>query len=211
MAGEALGAAGHREVGAELQGALPERGREGVVDGDEGPAGVCGLHEAAYVADVEPGVGRGFQPQQPRPVEDRELTVVAGGGGAHVDPVRLQLFPYERQGLVAVVGQDDGVAGARLGEQDGGDRGHAGGEDDGVHSVLAWGFQFPDGPLQQGPGGVGVAGVGVRALDVAGEVEVGREDRAGQGRLVLDGLGQAGADGDRAVAEPGRAAGTAVG
>lgn len=161
--------------------------------------GVRRVREAPYVAYVEPGVGRGLDPQQPGSVEDRELGVGAGRGGAHADPVRLQLLPQQGQRLVAVVGQDHGVAGARLGEEDGGDRRHAGGEDDGLH-FLAGGLQFPDRPLQQGPGGVGVAAVGVRAFDVAREVEVGGEDRSGQGRLVLHGLRQSGADGAGAVA-----------
>lgn len=164
---------------------------------------MCRVHEAAYVAHVEPGVGRGLDPQQAGPVEGRELGVVTGRSGAHVDPVRLQLLTQQGQRLVAVVRQDHGVAGVRLGEEDGGDRRHAGGEDDGVH-VLAGSFQFPDRAFQQRPGRVGVTAVRVGALDVAGEVEVGGEDRSGQGRLVLDGLGQSGPDGAGAVAESGR-------
>lgn len=110
--------------------------------------------------------------------------------------------PGPGEGLVAVVGQDDGVAGAGLGEQDGGDGGHAGSEDDGVHAVLTGGLQFADGPFQQGPGGVGVAAVGVRAAHLAGEVEVRGEDGSGEGGFVLDGLGQPGAHGAGGVRVP---------
>ena len=61
----------------------------------------------------------------------------------------------------------------------------------------------PMAPLQQGPGRVLVAAVGVGAGGVAGQVVVGGEDRTGQGRLVLDRLGQPGPHRARAVAQTG--------
>ena len=112
MPGELLGATGHGEVGAELQRALAERCRQGVVDGDQGAARVCRRGEPSYVAHVESRVGRGLDPQQPGAVENVELSVAAGRGGAYLDAVRLQLVPDQGQRLVAVAGQDDGVPGA---------------------------------------------------------------------------------------------------
>jgi hypothetical protein len=119
VTGELLGAAGHGEVGAELQGALAERCGEGVVDGHQGATRVRRLREPPDVAHVEAGVRRGLDPQQLRAVEDVELGVTAGGGGAHFDAVRLQLGAHQGQRLVAVVGQDAHVPGAQLGEEHG--------------------------------------------------------------------------------------------
>ncbi|CAM5654650.1 hypothetical protein STENM327S_03271 [Streptomyces tendae] len=188
MAGELLGAAGHREVGAELQRALSERGGEGVVDGDQGATRVRRLDQPPYVAHVEPRVRRRLDPQQLRPVQDVQLGVLAGRRGAHLDAVRLQLRAGQRQRLVAVVGQDGGVAGAQLGEEHRGDRGHARGEDQCLHAGLSRRLQLADGALETGPRRVLVAAVGVRAGRVARQVEVGGEHRPGQGGLVLDGF-----------------------
>ena len=121
------------------------------------PAACAASDEPADVADVEPRVGGRLDPQQPRAVEPVELRVPAGGGGPHLDAVRLQLFPDQGQGLVAVVGQDHHVAGARLGQQYGRDRGHPGGEDRGL-DLLPRRLQLADGPLQVGPGRVGAPG-----------------------------------------------------
>ena len=142
------------------------------------------LGEPPYVAHVEPRVRRGLDPQQPRAVEHVELGVAAGRRGAHLDAVRLQLLAQQGQRLVAVVGQDDGVAGAQLGEEHRGDGGHAGGEDERLDAVLAGCLQLADGALQQGPGRVLVAAVGVRArwARPAGGSGRRRPDRAGSAR-----------------------------
>ncbi len=122
VAGELLGAAGHREVGAERQRALTQRRGERVVHGDQGATRVGRLGESPDVAHVEPRVGRRLDPQQLRPVQDVELGVPAGRRGAHLDAVRLQLIADQRQRLIAVVGQDGYVTGAQLGEEHRGDR-----------------------------------------------------------------------------------------
>ncbi len=109
MTGQLLGAAGHREVRAELQRALAQRRRQGVVDGDQGPLRVGRVGEPPHVAHVETGVRGRLDPQQLRAVQHLQLGVAAGRRGAHLDAVRLQLGPRQRQRLVAVVGQDDRV------------------------------------------------------------------------------------------------------
>lgn len=203
--GHALGVTGDREVRAELQRALADRGGQGVVDGDQRARLVRGGHEAADVADVEARVGGALDPQQLRPLKECQLGVAAGRRGADLDAEGRQLLPYERQRLVAVVRQHHGVPGADLGEQYGGDRRHPGGEDRGAH-VLAGRLQLADGPLQVGPRRVGVPAIGVGAHRFAGEVEVRCEDRPGQGRFVLLRLGKAGAYRARAVAHGAHAA-----
>lgn len=203
--GHALGVAGHREVRAELQRALADRGGQGVVDGDQRTCLVRHRHQPTDVADVQPRVGRALDPQQLRPLKECQLGIAAGRRGPDLDAEGRQLLPYERQRLVAVVRQHHGVARADLGEQYGGDRRHTGGEHCCAH-LLAGRLQLADGPLQMGPGRVGVPAVGVGTHRLAGEVEVRGEDRTGQGRLVLLRFGKPGAYRARSVAHGAHAA-----
>lgn len=200
MPGEHLGAAGDREVGTQLQRALPERGRQGVVDRDEGALRVGRRDEASYVADVEPRVRRGLDPQQLRAVEHLELGVAAGRGGAYLDAVRGELLAHQWQHLVAVDGQDHHVSGLQLGEEHRRDGGHPGGEGERRDTVLPGCLQLADGTLQERPGRVLVTTVGVRAGRIARQMEVRGEDRARKRRLVFDGVGQPRPYRSRAVA-----------
>ena len=81
------------------------------------PRRVRGLDEPPHVADVEPGVGRCLDPQQPGAVQDRRAVRRRRSGAVRTStPYASSCWRTQRQRLVAVVGQDDRVAGPHLGE-----------------------------------------------------------------------------------------------
>ena len=89
---------------------------------------------------------------------------------------------------VAVAARDEHVAGAQARQHDGGDRGHARGEDDRRSAV-----QLADRALERRPGRVGVAAVAVRGrVGVAAQMEGSGEHGPGQDRLALRGRRQTG-------------------
>ena len=72
VAGEVLRHRVHDDVGAVLERALEQRGREGVVDDREDPALAGRREQRGQVGDLEQGVGRRLEPEQVGAVEGRE-------------------------------------------------------------------------------------------------------------------------------------------
>ena len=192
MPGELLGAAGHGEVGAEFQRALAERRREGVVDGDEGALRVCGLGEPPDVAHVQARVRRasrstaasrrrgrraGRRRRSARCAPRCRTPPAARAPGAAPGSRRRAGRPRPRR----AAGRRAPTRWRPCRRRTRASRRRPPGR-----------LQLADGALQEGPGGVLVAAVGVRAGGLARQMEVGGEHRAGQGRFVLDRLGQPG-------------------
>ena len=105
--GQGLGVAGDGEVGAEREGALPERGGGGVVDGQQRAGGVGGRGGGAEVAHVEAGVGGGLDEQQRRAVQHAVGPRARGGHLADLDAERGELGVGEGTGDVVAVGRQD--------------------------------------------------------------------------------------------------------
>ena len=130
VAAEVLGGRMHRDIGAQGQRALQQRGGEGVVDHRQCAGGMRDLHQRSDVADLHARIGRRFDPDQ------RRLQRAGGADRvqvAHVDRHRLdaalgQILGAEHpQAGVAVVGnQQPRPVGQTF--QQGADRRHAGGE-----------------------------------------------------------------------------------
>ena len=197
MAVDVLGNRVHDDVGAEVERVLDVRGEEGVVDDDEDAMGVGSGHDGADVDQPERGVAGGLDPHELGVLidvlADVDLDLRREGD---LDAVGLGHLGEVPVGAAVHVGHGDDVRarGERL--QDGGGRGAAGREGQGILGVLERG----DGLLEVVA--VGVAGarvlVGTDGLADRGLGEGGRE-RYGLNDGARDGvLGRAGVDGEGA-------------
>ena len=187
VAVQVLGGGVHDEVGAQLERPGEQRGRDRVVDRDQGTGRVG---EAAQRLDVahRPGRVRGrLEPEQAGAAgAQRGLDGGRVGGVDEIDreaPGRGGVKQPVAQPPVYHLRGDDVVAGAE-GLEHGGGGGHAGGEEEGLGTAL-----------QRRQHGLGVAR---RRVAVAGVVEpaaVGVVRVAKEGGAGLDGRDQAAGDG----------------
>ena len=134
------------------RGLLQQRGRERVVDADDGPGPASGGAQGGQVGDVHQRVGGSLQPEQVRAGHGG----LDAGGVGQVDALDgpASLLPRVGEKLadpeVAVRRGDDAAAGRHEVEHRG-DRGHAGGEGHGVTAL-----HLTHGCLQRLPGRGGV-------------------------------------------------------
>ena len=179
VAGQRLGVAADRHVGAQRERPLAQRRRRRVVDGDQcaGRPGRGG--HRGDVADVEQRVARGLQQHQPDAVEPAvggEPPDLRRGHLGDLDAEPGQLLGTQQPGRVVAVGrQDHPVAAAGAGQHRRGQRGHPGGEGQAPAAV-----ELADGGLEVAEAGLLGPRVGVgapRPGRLVAEVERGGEHR----------------------------------
>ena len=114
MPGQVLRRRMDDDVGARLEGALPERRGEGVVDRHESARSVGGFTNRRDVGDLEHRVGGRFDPHEPRGLAVRGDCGDDGVGVRDVDLADLAAFArgtvagHDERGVVGVPGHDDG-------------------------------------------------------------------------------------------------------
>ena len=164
------------------------RGREGVVDDQEGPRGVGDLGDAGQVRDAQVGIRRGLDPDHPGLGADRrghgvDGTHVHRGGAADAGENLLE----EPAGPAVDVLAEQDVPPRRQRPGHRVLRGHARGEGEAVRGLL----ERRQGRLQGAPGGIGRTGVLVALvgphllLDVGGGLVDGDDRRPGRWVGVL--------------------------
>ena len=182
VAGQRLGGAEHRGVGAEVERALAERRRERVVDGEPAALRVDRVGDGRDVGDVERRVRGRLDPRERRARARGHDRVGVGGDEPHLDPARRQPVAGDAaHPRVAVLHDDEDVAAAQRRLEHRADRRHPGGEQHRLPAV-----ELADRLLDAGPGRVAVAPVAVRR-GVLGALQVERrgEHRARRERRAL--------------------------
>ena len=197
VAGEVLGRARHRVVGAELQRALAQRARQRVVDGDDRALGVGLGGERARSSTSSPGFEGDSSPHERRTRQRRPHRVVGGGHEPHLHPVGREHVAGDRaDARIGVRRSHEHVAGMQRRDDHGARGRHPRGEDDALGAL-----ELAERILQARPRRVVVAPVvEARGVGGPGEVVGRREGRARQERLAVGGRGQAGVGGARGVA-----------
>lgn len=139
VACEVLGGALDDEVHSELDGPLVYRGAEGTVDERQDFVFFGDFFYFDEVKNVEVGIGRGFGENEACVFLYGlfEYFVIAEGDNGAFDAELLEIEAAEFESFfVAVIRNDDVVAGAKQREDGGGDGAHSGREDDAVFSAF---------------------------------------------------------------------------